>query len=282
MTAPNAFLPEAIARAAALERSISLGHWRKALAAIDAAPDDELEIPVGTFGKSLLMVALDSQQDKVAERLLDRGVSVNFTSHGSKDAALFSALRRRHMGWVNRLLDAGADPAACRALGESAIGVLLHRFPENPETEAETQRFVVRLLAAGACVDAGSITPLMAAASHGHEGMVRFFLGYGASPHVVNSAGNTAFMFAARAAAISQNPSVLRLLRNAGADAGVVNHEGLRAADFYEKNRASQPLLRRGLEWAAFVASKLDAVDLDQLLPSSSAPVESSRSRLRF
>ncbi|MDX3800631.1 ankyrin repeat domain-containing protein [Streptomyces sp. AK04-3B] len=125
---------------------------------------------------------------------------------------LVSAARFEGGKKVDRLLGAGADPAAADAEGTTPL------YAACVQGEADTAR---RLLEAGAPPDAESAglgaegTPLCAAACWGYVDTVRVLLAHGADPHLREDHGTG--MTPLQWATAGPHPETIAVLREAGA-----------------------------------------------------------------
>ncbi|MGQ4361503.1 ankyrin repeat domain-containing protein [Streptomyces sp. SAS_272] len=125
---------------------------------------------------------------------------------------LVSAARFEGGKNVDRLLGAGADPAAADAEGTTPL------YAACVQGEADTAR---RLLEAGAPPDAESAglgaegTPLCAAACWGYVDTVRVLLAHGADPHLREDHGTG--MTPLQWATAGPHPETIAVLREAGA-----------------------------------------------------------------
>lgn len=128
-------------------------------------------------GQTGLILALRDESPRVAEALWkSKALDVNVENASGENALMMAALRGQ-VGWMQRLLDRGAQ---VHKDGWSPI----HYAATGPEVKA-----VALLLARGAPVEASSPdkdTPLMMAARYGAEDSVDLLLARGASASVKN------------------------------------------------------------------------------------------------
>lgn len=138
------------------------------------------------IGESLLMMAIKSGKQDIANWLLDHGADVH-TASTSKATPLMAASFNGDLTIVNRLLDKQADIHAADQQKKTAIVYAAGQGHTD---------VVARLLKAGIEVNAryaNDLTVLMWSAGQGHAQTVRFLLGAGADKTLKDNRGKTAY-----------------------------------------------------------------------------------------
>jgi ankyrin repeat protein len=166
--------------------------------------------------------------DRVGElkSLLARGADPDSVDPGG-DPLLVIAARNGNLATVDALLLAKAKPDAKNAHGDSAMMLAALKGQLD---------IVRRLRAAGATLDPPGWTPLIYAATGGHEPIVRYLLDQGANINATSPNGTTALMMAIR----EHRLDVAELLLRRGADVSRRNDAGLTALAYAEQGNETE------------------------------------------
>lgn len=212
------------------------GHWTGPLAAALLAA--ALSLGASTArGQGLLedfMIAVANDRVADVRSLLGRGIDPNSVDRNG-DPALLTAARAGNAATVDVLLAAGARVDQRNAFGDTALmlAALGGRLA-----------IVKRLRAAGAEIQQRGWTPLIYAATGGHDDTVLYLLAEGASIDAASPNGTTALMMAAREGRLS----TMDLLIARGAEVNRRNQDGLSALDYAK--RGNDPMLATRLRRA--------------------------------
>ena len=162
--------------------------------------------------------------DRAAEvrALLARGIDPNSVD-AIGDTALIAAARGGNAATVDVLLAARADPERRNRFGDTAMMVA---------TLNGHLGVAKALRARNAAVDGKGWTPLIYAATGGHDEIVRWLLGEGADINAASPNGTTALMMAIRE---SRYQTALLLIAR-GADVNRRNENGASALDWAKRN----------------------------------------------
>ncbi|MBK7334038.1 MAG: ankyrin repeat domain-containing protein [Betaproteobacteria bacterium] len=173
----------------------------------------------GLLSDYFLAVANDKVSD--VRDYLKRGIDPNSVD-ANGDTGLITAARAGNAATVDVLLAARADPERRNRFGDTAMMVA-----------ALNGHFGIMkaLRAKGAAVDGPGWTPLIYAATGGHEEIVRWLLGEGADVNATSPNGTTALMMAVRENRYST--SVLLIAR--GANVSHRNENGASALDWAKR-----------------------------------------------
>ena len=173
----------------------------------------------GLLNDYFLAVANDRVSD--VRDYLRRGVDPNSVDENG-DTGLIAAARAGNAATVDVLLAAKADPQRRNRFGDTAmmVGALNGHFG-----------ILKALRAKGAAVDGPGWTPLIYAATGGHEEIVRWLLGEGADVNATSPNGTTALMMAVRENRYST--SILLIAR--GANVNHRNENGASALDWAKR-----------------------------------------------
>ncbi|XP_044278450.1 ankyrin repeat and SOCS box protein 10 [Varanus komodoensis] len=128
-----------------------------------------------------------------AALLLRQGASVNARSEEEEDSPLHVAARLGLAGHVQLLLSWGADPTARNAEGQTPLNAACAQA-HPPQAAGDYFAVCLRLLDAGACVDAGDRDlqrPLHHACKTANHRVVALLLSRGASVNRMSYSGNT-------------------------------------------------------------------------------------------
>ena len=166
--------------------------------------------------------------------LLARGVDPNSVDRNG-DPALVIAARAGNTAALEVLLAARANVNARNAFGDSAL--MLAAISGNLE-------IVRKLRLRGAEINHRGWTPLIYAATGGHDPIVRYLLAEGSQVDAASPNGTTALMMAAR----ERRHSTLELLIAHGAEINHRNDDGASALDWAE--RGKDPLMAEQLRRA--------------------------------
>lgn len=180
----------------------------------------------GAFAQSLnddfVLAAANDRADRV-KSMLERGVDPNVVNVNG-DTALVAAAREGNVATVDVLLAARAPVDTRTRFGDTAISLaaLAGHLP-----------IVKKLRDAGAKLDVPKTwTPLIYAATGGHDGVIRYLLAEGANVDGASPNGTTALMMAVREGKFS----TVELLLEARADPNRRNDHGMTASDFARRN----------------------------------------------
>ena len=185
-------------------------------------------------GETALQLAIDLNHTEIAKELLNYGANPNLRDELEEDETpLIRASRKGNLEIVNALLDRGANPNLDE--GEE------HKTALMMAAEHNLLDIVKVLLSHGADpnrADDDLTTALMFAASrNGTFEIVKELLDGGADPNQEDNWGETALMMATT----KQEPGVVRLLIERGADPTIANFSGVTAIDI--ARRAGLPEL---------------------------------------
>jgi len=181
-----------------------------------------LALPVhaqGMLSDYFFAVANDKVDD--VRDYLKRGVDPN-SVNAAGDTGLIAAARAGNAATVDVLLAAKADPERRNRFGDTAMMMA-----------ALNGHFGIAkaLRAKGAAVDGRGWTPLIYAATGGHDEIVRWLLGEGADVNATSPNGTTALMMAVRENRYST--SILLIAR--GANVNHRNENGASALDWAKR-----------------------------------------------
>lgn len=168
------------------------------------------------------MVAVANDRVDVVRAMLAKGVDPNVTGRDGHPA-LVTAAREGSAKSVDVLLAAGAKVDARSSYGDTALMMAsLNGHLEIAKT----------LRAKGATLDLPGWTPLIYAATGGHDKLVAWLLGEGAKINAASPNGTTALMMAVREGRFS----TAELLIARGADVNLRNQDGASALAWAERN----------------------------------------------
>jgi len=184
--------------------------------------------PAALAQRTLDDLVLAVSNDRVGElkSLLARGADPNSVD-ASGDPLLVIAARNGNVATVDALLAARAKPDVRNAHGDSAMMVAALKGQLD---------IVRRLRAAGAALDGPGWTPLIYAATGGHEPTVTYLLEQGANINATAPNGNTALMMAIR----EHRFEIAELLLRRGADVRPRNDAGLTALAYAEQGNETE------------------------------------------
>jgi ankyrin repeat protein len=167
-------------------------------------------------------IAVVNDRAPEVRALLSRGVDPNSVD-ANGDTGLILAARAGSAAVVDVLLAAKADPERRNRWGDSAM-MMAALNGQHGIMKALRQR--------GASVDGKGWTPLIYAATGGHDEIVRWLLGEGADVNAASPNGTTALMMAVRENRYST--SILLIAR--GANVSHRNENGASALDWAKRN----------------------------------------------
>ena len=182
-----------------------------------------------------LTVAVANDRADDVKRLLARGMDPNSVD-ASGDTLLGIAARNGSARVVAVLVAAKADPEKPNRYGDTPL--LLASLKGDLDT-------VRALVAAGASINPRGWTPLIYAATGGHDAVATFLLQRGADINATSPNGTTALMMAIR----EHHLDTARLLIGRGADLNHRNQDGASALDWakrVEENEMVKELRRAG------------------------------------
>jgi ankyrin repeat protein len=168
-----------------------------------------------------LIVAVTNDRPAEVRRLLARGVDPDSVDRNG-DPMLVLAARNGSAGAVDALLAGRARPDLANPHGDTAM--LVAALKGN-------LALVRRLHTAGATLDGPGWTPLIYAATGGHEPVVRYLLDQGARVDAGSPNGTTALMMAVR----EHRVDIADLLLARGADPMRRNDAGWSALQYAEQ-----------------------------------------------
>lgn len=164
------------------------------------------------------IVAVGNDRAADVKAMLARGVDPNSVD-ANGDPALVVAARAGNAATVDALLAAKADPERRNRWGDNAMMLAALNGHAG---------IAKALRARNAAIDGKGWTPLIYAATGGHDEMVRWLLGEGADINAASPNGTTALMMAVRENRYST--SILLIAR--GADVNRRNENGASALDW--------------------------------------------------
>jgi ankyrin repeat protein len=173
-----------------------------------------------------LIVAVTNDRAADVRRLLARGVDPDSVDPNG-DPMLVLAARNGSSGAVDALLAGRARPDLPNPRGDTAM--LIAALKGN-------LALVRRLHTAGAKLDGPGWTPLIYAATGGHEPVVRYLLEQGARIDAASPNGTTALMMAVR----EHRVDIADLLLARGADPMRRNDAGLTALQYAEQGNETE------------------------------------------
>lgn len=166
-------------------------------------------------------IAVANDRASEVRAMLARGVDPNSVD-AAGDPALVAAVRGGNAATVDVLLAARADPERRNRYGDTAMMI----------ASLNGHLGIAKALRArNAAVDGKGWTPLIYAATGGHDEMVRWLLGEGADINAVAPNGTTALMMAVHEGRYST--AVLLIAR--GADVNRRNETGASALDWAKR-----------------------------------------------
>ena len=201
-----------------------------------------------------LILAVVNDRAGELRSLLARGADPNSVDPGG-DPLLVIAARNGSTASIDVLLAARAKPDAANAHGDSAM--MVAAIKGNLDIAR-------RLRAAGATLDPPGWTPLIYAATGGHETLVRYFLEQGANINAASPNGTTALMMAVR----EHRLDVAELLLARGADVSRRNDAGMTALAYAEQGNERE------------LAERLRIVARGEKLPERRVEEEKLRPRI--
>jgi ankyrin repeat protein len=173
-----------------------------------------------------LIAAVTNDRAADVRRLLARGVDPDSVDPNG-DPMLVLAARNGSSGAVDALLAGRARPDLANPRGDTAM--LIAALKGN-------LALVRRLHTAGAKLDGPGWTPLIYAATGGHEPVVRYLLEQGARIDAASPNGTTALMMAVR----EHRVDIADLLLARGADPMRRNDAGLTALQYAEQGNETE------------------------------------------
>jgi ankyrin repeat protein len=159
--------------------------------------------------------AISNDRVSLVKELLAKGVDPNSVGPNG-EPVLVMAARAGYAGTIDALLAAKANVNAKSAFGDTAIMAA----SLNGHLE-----IVKKLRARGAQIDGTGWTPLIYAATGGHDAVVAYLLTEGANVNAVSPNDTSALMMAVR----EGKPSTVTLLLAKGANVSQRNHNGATA-----------------------------------------------------
>ena len=214
------------------------------------------------IGVTPLLVAANSGNSRIVERLLARGADIHaLTFEGA--TALMLATIANDVASIEMLLRKGADVNAAATKGQTAL--MLASWSDATNRGPSRIDAVQLLVNAGANIDARDAegrSALVGAAKADNREAAEFLLNNGSDVNATSIKGRTALMEAADAG----NVEMMRLLLSRGADANVKDNEGktalMDAAFLNRKPEAVAVLLEAG----ASIKEKADGQSVTPLL----------------
>jgi len=198
-----------------------------------------------------LMHAIAQGRPTLIPVFIQAGVNPNTTSLGG--LPLRYALQQNQPAAVQALLAAGANPNAQDGNTDSILqeALFMNEYTSflnrgkplaHFSTLSPAQVTIIRqLLKAGANPNdrdrSNGTTPLMIAAAHGNDAIIRLLLQKGAQVNAKNTYGETALMYGA----LRGNPTAVKTLLQAGATVNGANHLG-QTALIFAVQRGSVPV----------------------------------------
>jgi ankyrin repeat protein len=176
--------------------------------------------PVLTVDEFALAVVND--RDAEVKAMLARGMDPE-TVGPDGNPVLVTAAREGSARVIDVLLAAGAKVDSANAYGDTALKLAALRGH---------LAIAKKLRARGAAVETPGWTPLIYAATGGHDDMVRYLIAEGAKLDAVSPNGTTALMMAVR----EEKFSTAELLIARGANVNIRNENGASALDWAERS----------------------------------------------
>ncbi len=179
------------------------------------------------------MIAVANDRTDRVLQFLSQGVDPNAVD-ANGDPALLVAAREGNAATVNVLLAAGAKPDVHNRYNDTPLMVAALKGQLAIAKSLRTR---------GASLDGTGWTPLIYAATGGHDDVVRYLLGEGSNVDAQSPNGTTALMMAVR----EGHPSTAALLIGAHADVNRRNESGATALAWAKRNDDADmvALLRR-------------------------------------
>lgn len=187
-------------------------------------------------GATLLISAVDLQEEEIAAYLIARGADVNAADRSGKTVLMHAAGSPR---LVEMLLRAGAAPTAADRAGTTALDLALQQ---------QCKRSCSLLLERGARTAArpgGQRAALFSAINSGFD-VYDLLLSHGADPDAADEAGETPLHWAARAGSAAAVEALIR----AGSSPAALSHQGwtpLHTAVLHGSRDAAAELLKAGV-----------------------------------
>ena len=180
--------------------------------------------PIGVAAQGLLYehaVAVANDRPDDVRKLIGRGMDPNSVD-ANGDTPLCIAARNGSARSIDVLLSAKADPNRPNRFNDTPL--MLASLNGNLD-------IVRKLVAAGAAIDPPGWTPLIYAATGGHDAVGTFLAQRGANLNAVSPNGTTALMMAIR----EHKLGTARLLIGRGADVNHRNQDGATALSWAKR-----------------------------------------------
>ena len=183
-----------------------------------------------------LFRAIENNNRSTVAKYLEQGISPNtLNRHGY--TPLMMAIRNESLPMAELFLQAGADTKIRNKYDETAIMLASY----HGQTEIVKQLYVH-----GAAIDHAGWSPLLYAATNGHQETVALLLSMGADVNATADNGTTALMMAVR----GHYPKTVQLLLDHGAKPDAQNDAGDTALDWALKrnHQALAKLLKQHIK----------------------------------
>jgi ankyrin repeat protein len=202
-----------------------------------------VNLPTKTGRTAAFVAAMSTPSAQIVRYLAEHGADLK-----AKDAYGNTLLTAAAVGddveTVRLLLNAGIDPNAVGAThvtplvyasynGNAAIASLLLAKGANANAAADGPLMFPGMSPKSGPIALSAITPLIAAIGSGSEAVVKALLDAGAGVNAKDGRNMTALMIAV--STNHQNPAIIRMLVDRGADAGVQSNVGETAGDWAQK-----------------------------------------------